>query len=73
MCDCPFLSCGDKKVECFTDCALYNFKENEGVCPFKTLQEQKLERMEEFDEFDTEYKDLNFIKNYYLEMKKEYL
>lgn len=72
MTECPFLSSRDDRVECFNDCALYNYKENEGVCPFKSLQAYKIERMESFDEFEIRNKELDFIKNCYIKIE-EYL
>lgn len=73
MTECPFLSTYDDRVECFNDCALYNYKENEGVCPFKALQAYKVEKIERYEDFEIENKEIDFIKSCYIKMKEEYL
>lgn len=37
---CPLLTTSDEKVECFSDCALYNYEENSGECPFMSQVEE---------------------------------
>lgn len=73
MGECAFLSTCDNKEECFKDCALYNLKENEGICPFKTLSNYKVKRVEEFDDIFFKETELDFIRDYYREMKEEYM
>ncbi len=34
MYKCPFLTTYEEEIECFKECALYNWKENESKCPF---------------------------------------
>lgn len=72
MTECPFLSSYDDKVECFADCALFNYKDNNGLCPFKSLEAYNIEKMEYYDSALDDI-DLKFIKSSYLERKNEYL
>ncbi|WP_027623229.1 hypothetical protein [Clostridium lundense] len=72
MTECPFLSSHDDRIECFNDCALYNYKENDGVCPFKSLQTYKIEKIESFDDYEICNKELDFIKKCYIKIE-EYL
>jgi hypothetical protein len=72
LAECPFLSTYDNEIECFNDCALYNCKENGGVCPFKNLSEINVHKYDDdysMDSFDNE---LGTIKESYYENKSEY-
>lgn len=73
MGECAFLSTYDNKEECFKECVLYNLKENGGICPFKTLQVYKIKPIEEFDDVFLKERELDFIKDYYKEIKDEYM
>ncbi|KAJ49486.1 hypothetical protein BD780_002159 [Clostridium tetanomorphum] len=72
MTECPFLSSSDDRIECFKECALYNYKENDGVCPFKALQTYKVEQIEKYEDFELENKDLDFLRSCYINLKEEY-
>lgn len=49
MPDCPFLSTFNNEVECFSECALYNYKETDGKCPFTPVVEQKTKNYNDYD------------------------
>jgi len=51
MPDCPFLSTFDNDVECFRECALYNYKETGGRCPFTPVTESKTDVFHDYDAF----------------------
>jgi hypothetical protein len=51
MPDCPFLSTFDNDVECFRECALYNYKETGGKCPFTPVVESKTVVFHDYDAF----------------------
>lgn len=72
MTECPFLSTYDNVVECFKECALYNYKENGGVCPFKSLNDYST--TEKYDDFigDSEKSSISFIKSAYCKKDQEY-
>ncbi|GAA0739972.1 hypothetical protein [Clostridium oceanicum] len=55
--DCPFLSTLEESVECFKECALYKCDFNNGVCPFKAIQEKITE------DDSSNYKELESIMN----------
>ncbi|MFU0825236.1 hypothetical protein [Clostridium sp.] len=40
MSRCPFLSTYESKVNCFKECAFYNYEDTNGVCPFKRIDEE---------------------------------
>lgn len=42
MAQCPFLSTALERIDCYRECALYECKENGGVCPFKSMKEYKI-------------------------------
>ncbi|EQB87492.1 hypothetical protein SDC9_177755 [bioreactor metagenome] len=41
MSKCPFLTTRDEVVECFKECSLYKWTENENKCPFVELKNFK--------------------------------
>ncbi|MCM8711323.1 hypothetical protein M2651_09795 [Clostridium sp. SYSU_GA19001] len=49
---CSFLSIGGNEIDCFGDCAFYNWEENGGVCPFKNLKNNRASRLKELSEYD---------------------
>lgn len=71
--DCPFLSTYDNEVECFKDCALYNYKGNGGNCPFKNIAEYKINKLKDIELYSLQDNDLNYIKNSYFEEKSSIL
>lgn len=38
---CPFLTTAQEKVQCFDECAFYNWGDSSGICPFKNLNSTK--------------------------------
>ncbi len=44
---CPFLSTSENDVECFSECAFYNWEDIEGSCPFKNLAGNKSEKIKD--------------------------
>lgn len=52
MTPCSFLSTTDNDVECFCDCAFYNYEDNEGACPFKNLTGNRLGKIKDLLKFD---------------------
>ncbi|NEZ46398.1 hypothetical protein FDF74_04115 [Clostridium niameyense] len=74
--ECPFLSTVDETVECFRECALYNYKHNDGECPFKSLEYNKLKIEEDFDKLDNDpfiVEGMDFIAENYSVTNKHYL
>ncbi|MCT8977334.1 hypothetical protein N4T77_12055 [Clostridium sp. CX1] len=72
--ECPFLSTYENDVECFKDCALYNYKGTGGICPFKNVPSYKMHRVDsEKSDLDFLERDLNFIRETYLERHNQYL
>lgn len=71
---CPFLSTYDTYIECFKECALYNYKETGCVCPFKNLTEYNINKMDN-DHSSSNFmeRELGFIKKSYIENQNEYL
>lgn len=53
MVQCPFLSTAEGEVECFEECAFYNWMETskEG-CPFKSLKGYRVSKLDELYEYD---------------------
>lgn len=49
---CSFLSNSDNEVECFNDCAFYNWEETGGVCPFKNLTGTRMNKINELLQYD---------------------
>lgn len=68
---CPFLSSCDVEVECFKECAFYNY--NGGECPFKELDSYKHSIEEKFDEVSFDKSEFSFIKDYYDDAVEQYL
>lgn len=74
MRECPFLSTYDSNVECFRDCALYNYKDNGGMCPFTNLMEyNSIRSKSRNDLIESIERDLGFIRESYLERDNQYL
>lgn len=69
MADCPFLSTFDNEIECFKECALFEWKESGGMCPFKNLTEYKLNKLSDFEDFFPGDKDVDYIKESILKGK----
>lgn len=65
--ECPFLSTFESDVECFKECALYNYGGTGGICPFKKLDGFSGIRLEkrknDLERFEGE---LDFIKKFYI-------
>lgn len=73
MVRCPFLSNHDESVECFENCAFYNFEDTKGECPFKSIKgnvNSKVRRMdynyyvnpeEDILDFDEEYRKVGYL------------
>ncbi|MCY6957667.1 hypothetical protein [Clostridium brassicae] len=53
MSKCPFLSTDDNKVNCFKECLLHEYENDNGECPFKAI----LESMEYDGVFFNKYKE----------------
>lgn len=80
MSQCSFLSTADNDIECFGECAFYNWDDNEGACPFKGLTGNRLGKIKDllkfdfFEDEDDENEDITVIDEideYYVE--KEYI
>lgn len=73
--ECPFLSTYESDVECFKECALYNYKGTGGICPFKKIASYKINNRLDSDKSGLEFleRDLNFIRETYLERRNQYL
>lgn len=80
MSQCSFLSTAENDIECFCECAFYNWDDVEGACPFKGLTGNRLGKIRDllkFDFYEVENDDdeddtvLNEIDEYYAE--KEYI
>lgn len=41
MAKCPFLTTYEEEIECFKECSLYKWNENENKCPFVELKNFK--------------------------------
>lgn len=72
MTECPFLSTYDNSIECFKECALYNYKATENTCPFQNLNEYLMEKVDYKNEIESVQKDLMFTKEYYVEFRNQY-
>ncbi|ARC85134.1 hypothetical protein U732_3860 [Clostridium argentinense CDC 2741] len=54
MSKCPLLTTFEEEVECFKECALYRWSENENKCPFAELKNFKplvIKNIYEYDLF----------------------
>jgi hypothetical protein len=68
--ECPFLSTYDEEIECFKECALYNYKGNGGICPFRNISHINSKSYEaEIFSFE---KEVGSIKDSYEEKKEQY-
>ena len=62
---CVFLSTYDEFVECFKECPLYNWEENDNKCPFKELKINKKVIKSSYDyDYYRDDKDLNVASIY---------
>lgn len=41
MDECPFLTTGDEKVECFKECIFFKENSKQSLCPFKRIELRK--------------------------------
>lgn len=72
--ECPFLSTYESDVECFRDCALYNYKGSGGICPFKKMANLRTRRIQDrTSEIELFQSELDFIRKSYLEVSNQYL
>jgi len=62
MSQCPFLTTSIEAIECFKECALYNWDESGGVCPFKNLSTFKPFKVKGVYEFEFIDDDDEFLK-----------
>lgn len=73
MDECPFLSTYDKDVECFKGCALYNYKDTGGICPFKKVSQYSCEALGNRNDLVELYeKDFPFIGKAFFEERNQY-
>jgi hypothetical protein len=49
---CSFLTTSESEIECFGECAFYNWEESGGVCPFKNLSGSKKNKLKELYQYD---------------------
>lgn len=71
---CSFLSNAESKVDCFNECAFYNWEENAGVCPFKNLTGNRFLKVKDifsYDVFGEDTVGVKGIDQYYRD--KEYI
>lgn len=52
MSKCPFLTTYEEEIECFKDCALYKWAENDNKCPFVELKNFKPIKIKNIYEYD---------------------
>lgn len=72
--ECPFLSTYEKDEECFRGCALYNYKDTGGICPFKKASEHSVSLLKNRNDLIDFYeKDYPFLRNSFLEERNQYL
>lgn len=72
--ECPFLSTYERDIECFKDCALYNYKGTGGICPFKKINDFRSRKIEDgANEMELFEGELEFIRKSYLEVSNQYL
>jgi len=73
--ECPFLTTLDEEIKCFKECALYEYKNNEGICPFKELEDNKVSIEKDFDNIDDAAinEGLDFIRENYKFTTEQYL
>jgi hypothetical protein len=73
MTECPFLSNYDSSIECFKECALYNYKATGGVCPFQNFNDYGIEKIAYKNIVESIQKDLLFPEDSYVEVHNHYL
>lgn len=74
MTECPFLSTYEGDVECFKECALFNYKETGGICPFKKISNFRTSPMEDrIGDIEAYQGELDYIRKSYFEASKHYL
>ncbi|NMM63145.1 hypothetical protein HBE96_10640 [Clostridium sp. P21] len=73
MTECPFLSTYDNSIECFKECALYNYKATGDSCPFQNLNEYMMGKVDYKHELESTQKDFIFARESYKEMQNQYL
>jgi len=72
--ECPFLSTYECDVDCFKDCALYNYKGSGGICPFKKIANLRTSRIEDRrDDIESFQSELDYIRKSYFEVSNQYL
>lgn len=67
---CSFLTTAESEIECFGECAFYNWEENGGACPFKSLsgtKRNKLKELYQYDFFSDEGINIKEIDDYMVE------
>lgn len=72
MTPCSFLSTSEKEIECFKECAFYNWEENEGSCPFKNLTGNAMGKFKDlfgYELFNEDEMDMEEIDEYYDDSK----
>jgi hypothetical protein len=69
---CTFLSSNDNEVQCFEECIFFNWEENGGICPFKTLTGHRGAKNEGLYKYDT-YEDEKFEEDKYGSIEKSYV
>ena len=74
MDDCPFLSTYEKDVECFRGCALYDYKDTGGICPFKKNSQYSESILRSREDLINFYeKDYPFLRSSFLKENNQYL
>jgi hypothetical protein len=64
----------DNKIDCFCECAFYNWEDNGGVCPFRNLTGNRFSKLKDlfpYDLFGEDRVNIKEIDEYYVE--KEYI
>ena len=71
--ECPFLSTYENDVDCFKDCALYNYKGTGGICPFRNAPSYKMNGLDKnINELELFERDMTYIRETYLERNRQY-
>jgi hypothetical protein len=71
---CSFLSTSENKIDCFGECAFYNWEDNGGACPFKNLTGNRFSKVKDiisYDIFGEDTINVKDIEHYYRD--KEYI
>lgn len=76
MSRCPFLSTHTNKVNCFKECLLHEYEDEDGKCPFMAVLDQMeseplyLNKYKDFDDgnsvLEEIYRENNFLKYFEL-------